>query len=284
MTDVSVVMCAWNPRPAWLEAAVASVLDDRSDLELILVDDGSDEPVEQLLAGVDDARLRVLRIGHGGLSRARNAGLRDARGAYIRFADADDVVEPNSTATLLEVAGPETISYGATLVCDEQLRPLRTRASRLAGRIVEPCLLYRFDVAHTSMLFPRTVVERVGEFDPSLRQCQDWDFVLRACEVANVRGTQAVVTRYRRHGASAASNVARALHFETVVVDRYFERHPEQAGSRLEREARAKLLMVRVSVAGLLGEGRLDRLRLVLRAFALHPPRTVEEVARLAVR
>jgi hypothetical protein len=176
------------------------------------------------------------------------------------------------------------MSYGATLVCDEQLRPLRTRASQLEGRIVEPCLLYRFDVAHTSMVFPRSVVEQVGEFDPSLRQCQDWDFVLRACEVATVRGTQAVVTRYRRHGASAASNVERALHFETVVVDRYFERHPEQAGSWLEREARAKLLMVRVSVAELLGEGLFDRLRLVLRALALHPPRTLEEVARLATR
>jgi glycosyltransferase involved in cell wall biosynthesis len=284
MTDVSIVMCAWNPRPAWLEEAVASVLDDRSDLELIVVDDGSDEPVAELLEAVDDDRLHVLRIEHGGLSHARNAGLRVARGAYVRFADADDVVEPNSTATLLELADASTMSYGATLVCDEQLRPLRTRASQLEGRIVEPCLLYRFDVAHTSMVFPRSVVEQVGEFDPSLRQCQDWDFVLRACEVATVRGTQAVVTRYRRHGASAASNVERALHFETVVVDRYFERHPEQAGSWLEREARAKLLMVRVSVAELLGEGLFDRLRLVLRALALHPPRTLEEVARLATR
>ena len=281
---VSIVMCAWNPRPSWLEEAVASVLDDRSDLELIIVDDGSDEPVDQLLAALDDDRLRVLRVEHGGLSHARNAGLRVARGAYVRFADADDVVEPDSTATLLELASPSTMSYGATLVCDEQLRPLRTRASQLEGHIAEPCLLYRFDVAHTSMLFPRSVVERVGEFDPVLRQCQDWDFVLRACEVAPVRGTQAVVTRYRRHAASAASNVERALHFETVVVDRYFERHPEQAGSRLEREARAKLLMVRVSVAELLGEGLLDRLRLVLRALALHPRRTLEEVARLAAR
>jgi len=66
-----------------------------------------------------------------------------------------------------------------------------------------------------------------------------------------------------------------------MVVDRYFERHPAGAGSKLEREARAKLLIVHASVCPLLGEGRREQLRLVLRAFALHPRRTLEELGRL---
>lgn len=278
---VSVVMCAWKPRRDWLRDAVASVLADDSDLELIVVDDGSPEPVEAALAHVEDPRLRVIRVEHGGLSRARNAGIRAARGAYVRFADADDIVEPAGTGVLLELADEATIAYGATEVCDEDLRPLSVKSSRLEGWIAEPCLLYRFDVVHTSMLFPRLVLERAGEFEPALRQCQDWDYVLRACEVAPVRGSQAIVTRYRRHADAAATNVEGALHFESLVVDRYFERHPGQAGSRLEREARAKLLMVHASVCPLLGEGRRTQLRLVLRAFALHPRRTLEELVRL---
>jgi glycosyltransferase involved in cell wall biosynthesis len=278
---VSVVLCAWNPRRDWFDEAIASILDDEADLELIVVDDGSDEPVERLLVHRDDPRIRVVRVDHGGLSRARNAGIRAARGAYIRFADADDVVEPNSTRLLLELADDGTISYGATVVGDEELRPLRVRRSRLSGHIARQCLLYRFDVAHTSMLFPRRILEQSGEFDPTLRQCQDWDYVLRACELAPVRGTEAVVTRYRRHGAAAAANVRGALQFESLVVDRYFERHPEEAGSSLEREARAKLLMVRAGVSALLGVGRREQLRLVRRAFALHPRRAAEELVRL---
>jgi glycosyltransferase involved in cell wall biosynthesis len=278
---VSVVMCAWKPRADWLHDAVAGVLADDSDLELIVVDDGSPEPIEGLLADVEDPRLRVIRIEHGGLSRARNAGIREARGMYVRFADADDVFDPSGTRVLLELADEETIVYGATQVCDENLRSLRLMSSRLEGWIAEPCLLYRFDVVHTSMLFPRLVLERAGEFEPALRQCQDWDYVLRACEVAPVRGSQAIVTRYRRHADAAATNVEGALHCESLVVDRYFERHPGQAGSRLEREARAKLLMVHASVCPLLGEGRRTQLRLVLRAFALHPRRTLEELVRL---
>jgi GT2 family glycosyltransferase len=274
-------MCAWKPRPDWLHDAVASVLADASDLELIVVDDGSPEPVEALLAQFDDPRLRVIRVEHGGLSRARNAGIRAARGAYIRFADADDIVEPSGTPALLELADEGTIAYGATQVCDEDLRPVSVKSSQLEGWVAEPCLLYRFDVVHTSMLFPKSVLDQVGEFDPTLRQCQDWDYVLRACEVAPVRGTQTVVTHYRRHAGSVAANVEGALRFESMVVDRYFERHPDQAGSRLEREARAKLLIVRARACPQLGKGRVEQARLVLRALALHPRRTLEELRRL---
>jgi glycosyltransferase involved in cell wall biosynthesis len=276
--QVSVVMCAWKPRPDWFLDAIASVLADDAVDELVVVDDGSPEPVAALLAGVDDARLRVVRVQHGGLSHARNAGMRAASGAYVRFADADDLVEPGGTRALLELADERTLVYGATQECDDDLRELRVRRSRLAGLIAEECLLYRFDIVHTSVLFPRAVLERVGDFDPALRQCQDWDYVLRACEVAPVRGTQAVVTRYRRHRSSASANLERATHFESLVVDRYFERHPGQIGSPLEREARAKLLLVRAQVGRQMGLSRRERLRLVRAAFTLHPGRTLEEL------
>jgi hypothetical protein len=281
---VSVVLCAWKPRVDWFHEAVASVLAEREcDLELVVVDDGSPDPVEPLLAEHDDARVRVVRIDHGGLARARNAGIRAARGDFVRFADADDVVEPGSTALLLRLADEVTIAYGATEVSDEQLRPLALKSSRLEGWIAEQCLLYRFDVVHTSMLFPRRVVEAVGDFDPELRQCQDWDYVLRSCELAPVRGGQTVVTRYRRHATSASANLEGALHYESVVVDRYFQRHPERAGTSLEREARAKLLMVRARTCRTLGSGRREQLAIVVRALGLHPRRASEELARDAI-
>jgi glycosyltransferase involved in cell wall biosynthesis len=281
---VSVVMCAWKPRPDWLHEATASVLADECVDELIVVDDGSPAPVEMLLAEVEDPRLRILRVEHGGLARARNAGLRAARGAYVRFADADDIVLPEGTRALLDVADEETIAYGATEICDGALRPLTVRRSRLEGGIAEACLLYRFDVVHTSMLFPRRVLEQIGEFDAALLQCQDWDFVLRGCEVAPVRGTQVVVARYRKHAGSASANLERAMHFESVVVDRYFERHPEQAGSPLEHEARAKLLMVRAAMCPRLGKGRHEQMRLVRHALRLHPRRGLEELLRLGLQ
>jgi len=278
---VSIVLCAWKPRADWLREAVQSALvQEGCALELIVVDDGSPEPVADVLEDLDDPRLRVVRVEHGGLAHARNVGVREARGRFLRFADADDVLEPGSTPRLLRLAGDDrTIAYGATLVCDEQLRPLELKSSALNGWIAEQCLLYRFDARHMSMLFPRRVVEAVGDWDVTLRQCQDWDYVLRALEHAPVRGESAVATYYRRHGKSASANLEGALRYESLVVDRYFERHPEQIGSRLEREARAKLLMVRANTCRARGKGRREQLRLVLRALTLHPRRTVQELS-----
>jgi glycosyltransferase involved in cell wall biosynthesis len=283
--DVSIVMSAWKPRIDWFRDAVGSALGQQGcDFELLVVDDGSPEPVAHLLRDVDDPRLRVLRVEHGGIAHTRNAGIRAARGRFFRFVDADDRLERGSTARLLALARDrETIAYGTTLVCDELLQPVGEKSSRLAGWVAEDCLLYRFDVKHMSMLFPRAVVEAVGDWDPSLVQCQDWDFVLRAVEHAPVRGDQEVASFYRRHGSSQSANLDRALHFESRVVERYFERHPEQRGTRLEREALAKLLMVRARAAGALGHSRREQLRLVGRALALHPRRATEEL-RQAVR
>ena len=65
--EVSLVLAAWNPRRDWLLEAVASALAEQEvRLELIVVDDGSEIPVGELLAEVEDERLRVLRVPHGG--------------------------------------------------------------------------------------------------------------------------------------------------------------------------------------------------------------------------
>ncbi len=83
-----------------VEETVQSVLRsdyDAGKLEIILLDDGSTEP-ESIQKAKELARkypLRLERISHGGLAKARNAGIRLARGEYVCFLDADDTVEPN---------------------------------------------------------------------------------------------------------------------------------------------------------------------------------------------
>jgi hypothetical protein len=172
----------------------------------------------------------------------------------------------------------EAIAYGATAVCDQDLQPQAVKASTLEGWIARECLLYRFDVRHMSMLFPRAVVEAVGEWYTGLPQCEDWDYVLRALERAPARSDPEVATFYRRHPGSLTANVVRALECESVVVDRYFERHPEEAGTKLEREARAKLLLVKARAHASTGIPRAERLRLIREAWMLHPGRAAEEL------
>jgi succinoglycan biosynthesis protein ExoO len=85
-------MPVWRPRGEWFLDAVRSALAQRDcELELIVVDDGNAEPLDDLLAEVRDPALRLVRAPHGGPSAARNAGVEAAQGRLIRFVDADDV-------------------------------------------------------------------------------------------------------------------------------------------------------------------------------------------------
>ncbi len=254
---VSFVMPAHAPRADWLRVAVASVLAQAGcRLELVLVDDGSPEPVGALLEDVGDARLRVLRVPHGGASAARNAGLAAIRGDLVRFVDADDAFEPGSTARLAALCGGTAIAYGATAMCDAELRTRWVMRSRAAGDVRAACLQARFTVRQTSLLYPRAVVERAGGWDPGMTVCEDWDFVQRAVELAPVRGERRVATFYRRWGGSATADTDAGARGAALVVERYFERHPEQRGTSVERRARARLHAVAARVAATHGRPR----------------------------
>jgi glycosyltransferase involved in cell wall biosynthesis len=257
--DVSIVMPVWRPHVPWLRAAVESALRQRDcDLELIIVDDGNDVAVAELLADVTDQRIRHLRMPHAGVSAARNAGLAVMAGTFVRFADADDVLELGSTARLRALATEATIAYEDTLVCDEELRPLKRISSRLTGDIAVACLLGQFDSRHVSMLFPARVVQTAGRWDTRLRVREDFDFVLRCVENAPVVPGEGTAAFYRRHDASATKSqegVEEAQRSTRLILTGFFSRHPELRGSRTEREAWRRVVEAEAGAA--LHRGRL---------------------------
>lgn len=102
--ELSVVMPSKNVGP-WISEAVTSVLTQSvSSVELIVVDDGSDDDTLDVLASFDDPRLRVVRNPGSGGGTARNHGASLARGAYLAFADGDDLVPEHGYEALLAQA------------------------------------------------------------------------------------------------------------------------------------------------------------------------------------
>lgn len=269
---VSIVIPVWKPKPEWFEAALRSVLDgEECALEVIVIDDGNDPPVA---LPVDDSRLSLIAIPHGGPYAARNAGLAVATGTHVRYIDSDDVVVAGSTTRLLDLIGDcdDLIAYGDTEMCDEMLRPTRRFVERLEGDAVSECLLGGFDVFHVSMLFPRAVVARVAEWDTEFRVSGDWDYVLRALEGASVVRLDEVVTRYRRHSSSVMSSARLDRGFEAHqrVIRRYAERHTPNVDRSLVRRAKGRLCIRTATAHAWRGE-RLPAIRIMSRGLVRTP-------------
>lgn len=103
---VSVIIPVYKVEP-FLKRCVNSVLvQTYSNLEIILVDDGSPDNCPKICDeyAKTNSRIKVIHKENGGLSDARNAGLNICSGDYIFFLDSDDWISRNSIQTLLKIA------------------------------------------------------------------------------------------------------------------------------------------------------------------------------------
>lgn len=110
---VSVIVPAWKAEHTLMRCA-ESVLSQKADVELIIIDDGSPDHTPQIADRIaeDDHRVRVHHATHGGRCIARNHGIGMARGEWIVFVDADDIVPTDALSTLLRNAGHADIVWG----------------------------------------------------------------------------------------------------------------------------------------------------------------------------
>ena len=111
---ISIVMPCYNCETSLVRTAECIRAQTVADWELIAVDDGSSDGTGAALDALAraDARIRVIHQENGGVSRARNAGMAAARGEWLAFADADDVLPSDALATLLALD-----DGGADILC-----------------------------------------------------------------------------------------------------------------------------------------------------------------------
>jgi glycosyltransferase involved in cell wall biosynthesis len=184
----SIVLPTYN-RSAMLGRAIQSVFDqDFGDFELLVVDDGSDDPYVSAWEGCD-RRIRILRNpDNRGVGAARNLGIAAAHGKYVSFLDDDDEYAPtflSSTRSLLcDAAAGVALSWcGARFVNDTlvaERRSDRTREfheTRLGQRQLFEGLLSIGTGFGVTIELQR--LREIGAFDCSLQTVEDTDLFLR---------------------------------------------------------------------------------------------------------
>ena len=112
----SIVVPAYNTAP-YLPRCIGSLLDQPfRDFEILLVDDGSTDDTGTVIdtLAAKDHRVRGFHIPHGGVSAARNQGLRMAKGSYVLFVDSDDALVPDALGHIYRNLGdaPDMLCFG----------------------------------------------------------------------------------------------------------------------------------------------------------------------------
>lgn len=192
---VSVIIPVFNGE-RFLREAVQSVLGQKySRIEIIIVDDGSTDGTEAVAKSFPET-VRYLRQTNQGPAAARNRGIEQAQGSLLAFADADDLWPAGKLELQLPYltgdAAVEIVMGRIQQVLLSQTVDGQTRAEEFA----DPA----FSVNLGSAIIRKSVFERVGLFDETMRYSEDVDWFMRAREAgARIVTIDAVTLFYRQH-------------------------------------------------------------------------------------
>jgi glycosyltransferase involved in cell wall biosynthesis len=229
LPTVSVVLPTYD-RAEYLGAAVESVLAQTfGDLELIVVDDGSTDGTDRVLAGITDPRLRVVRRPHTGCAAALNAGLAAARGRHIARNDSDVVWSPVLLAELVPLLDGRPELGMVYARCDGMHADGTPSGATRGGPLRYPddafsSLLYANYTPSIATVFRRTCLERVGVYDENLTYAEDWDFALRIARHFPVVFVDRVLARIREHPGNATALSSSTLRRRTSELATVLER------------------------------------------------------------
>lgn len=179
----TVLIPAYNAETT-LRRAVDSVLAQTLPAtEILVVDDGSRDGTAALVNGAYAGRVRLLSKPNGGLSSARNFGLREATGELIAFLDADDWWAPEKLARQTRVFAeqPETqITYTGLWIVDELSGERRQQAPADSAHLWPQLRWTNPFIPPSSVMMRRSALEAVGCFNEAIRAAEDWELWVKS--------------------------------------------------------------------------------------------------------
>lgn len=209
-----------------VQRAIGTVLAQTREVqEILVVDDGSTDGTGDALARAFGDRIRYIRQANGGVSSARNHGLRLARGRFLALLDSDDEWLPEKTRRQIEwlQARPD---YGMAL-CDvvrmdaehRDIELFRRRELLPEDGMILKWVLVQPALVPASVMMRREVFETVGGFDEALATGEDLDFHLRVAARWPIGIVEQPLVRAMR-GHDGLSSLARTYDDYVRVIER----------------------------------------------------------------
>lgn len=199
---VSIIIPCYNYGRFLGEAIESALEQSHSNVEIIVVDDGSNDQTHQIAA--EYKNVAYIRQKNLGPSIARNNGLAESKGDFIVFLDADDRLLPSAVATGLNSlkTHPESaFAFGRCKFISENGSEIPTPLLPNEVNNQYVGLLFAPYIWTTGLvLFRRSIFDMVGGFDPAYKTAQDYELYLRIARKFPIYYHANTIAEYRQHG------------------------------------------------------------------------------------
>lgn len=187
---VSIIIPVYNSEKTILRTLNSVKDQNYKDYEIIIVDDGSsDNSVVVINSFVNsNPELEIILIikENGGVSTARNAALRNARGTWIALLDSDDEWLPQKLTKQIEIISSDlSIDLLGTNRNGEYRNRFIFKKFKYLTQISSHLLLYKNFFVTPSVFFKRSILDAVGFFDENMRYGEDVNFYIRISNIFN---------------------------------------------------------------------------------------------------
>ena len=183
------------------------------EIEIIAVDDGSRDSTRGMLADIAtrDPRVRIVTQVNSGVSAARNAGVRSARGAVIALLDSDDLWAPTHLETHLARFDADAalgVSFATARLIDTAGRVTGVARTKLAALTPVDVLASNPSTTCSTLVIRRRVFDEAGLFDETLRRNEDQEWLFRAALSRwKITGAPQMTVDYRTSTQGLASDL-----------------------------------------------------------------------------
>jgi glycosyltransferase involved in cell wall biosynthesis len=276
---VSVVVAAYNCGRFIAEAIESVLAQTVADLDVHVVNDGStDDTDARVQPFLGNPRIVYHKQANQGQPRAKNCGIRNSRGHYVAFCDADDRWTADKLARqlpLLEAAPDVGLVYTRCAKIDENGQFLSVDAEREfhRGKVTRNLVRLNF-VPGATTLIRRSCLDTAGIFDEKIRMGIDWDLWLRLSRICAFDYVDEPKYLYRMWSGQMSNNWRGRYQTNFYILDKFFGEYPHEISAAEQRLVWATQLVERARVRARLSNEHLMGLRDCLMAGIKAPAYT----------
>lgn len=225
---VSIIMPAYNAAKFIEESIYSALSQSYSNFELIIVNDGSTDDTSAKVRAIEDYRIKLIEQSNAGVSTARNAGIKIARGEFIAFLDSDDLwmdIKLEKQVKVFLSYDDVGLVFSETYCFSDKLSNsyyLPYREPTGIADVYQRLLTHDFIPTLTVMLRKKVLdIVSPSGFDCDLFGTEDWDLWIKLAKNSTVYHIEEVLAYYRIHGAGISKNFDRHHNEELKVLRKH---------------------------------------------------------------